>query len=314
MFPSQTNRRLTDELNGLLNTPEKGPVLPLRRGPEREHEWPRISIITPSFNQARFLERTILSIHNQGYPNLEHIVIDGGSTDGSVEILRKYDEVINYWHSRPDKGHWEAINSGAERATGSYMTWINSDDVLLRGALERIGTAAMKMPDVDVIYGNQVEIDDLDRVRKRVFTIDFDILDFLFEANIILPQQSSFWRTALFREIGGVIDCPFAMDYELFYRMYQRGAKFHRLDAFLSGFRVYPESLTGSGEVRSGRDRTLDGVFRDYTGRDRGFFDRTVMKVWYKGKRFAREPRAFTAAVEHRVGQMLGKIGLKFDV
>lgn len=304
MFLSRTNRRLTEELCRFL----ADAASPASSGPAGDPGWPRISVITPSFNQAEFLERTILSIHNQNYPMLEHIVIDGGSTDGSVEILEKYDRLITYWHSRPDRGHCDAINIGSERATGRFMTWINSDDVLLPGALERVGRAIMDAPGADVIYGNQVEIDHRDRVRKRVFTIDFDIGDFIFEANIIVLQQSAFWRTDLFRRVGGVNDCPYAMDYDLFYRLYREGAAFRRLDAFLSGFRVYPGSLTGSGEVRRGRDATLDSVFRDHLGRERDILDRTVRRAWYKARRFAREPRALAAAMEHRLGQVLDRL------
>jgi glycosyltransferase involved in cell wall biosynthesis len=101
--------------------------------------WPRISIITPSFNQAPFLERTVISIQNQGYPNREHIVIDGGSTDRSVEFIRNYEPRFAYWQSGPDDGQCDAINIGAARATGTFMTWINSDDLLLPGSLNRIG-------------------------------------------------------------------------------------------------------------------------------------------------------------------------------
>jgi glycosyltransferase involved in cell wall biosynthesis len=301
MFHSRTSRRLTEELTGFLTAP----AFPVRSSPPDDISWPRISIVTPSFNQAPFLERTLLSIHNQGYPDLEHIIIDGGSTDGSVGILERYSDAISYWHSRPDHGHCDAINIGAERATGRFMTWINSDDILLPGSLECVGRAISENPDADLIYGNQVEIDDRDRVTKRVFTIDFDIGDFLFEANIIVLQQSSFWRTDLFREVGGVHDCPYAMDYDLFYRFFRRGAVFQRLDAFLSGFRVYPESLTGSGEVRRGRNPTLDAIFRDHLGRERTILDRTVLKAFYKARRFITEPRAFAAAVEHRMGGMI---------
>ena len=159
------------------------------------------------------------------YPNLEHIVIDGGSTDGSVEVLKKYENRLAYWHSRPDQGQCDAINQGAGKATGSFMTWINSDDLLLPKALYRIGNLIREHPDTDLFYGYQVEVDESDRVTKRVYTINFDLKDFLYETHIIIHQQSAFWKIELFRELGGLNDCPYAMDYDLFYRMISRGIR-----------------------------------------------------------------------------------------
>ncbi|TNF47756.1 glycosyltransferase, partial [bacterium] len=166
MHPALNRRKLTETL--------KEHLADLRFDPEnqspRDNSWPGISIITPSFNQAPYLERTILSIHNQRYPNLEHIIIDGGSQDGSVDIIKRYEAVLDYWQSAPDKGHCDAINIGASRATGQYMTWVNSDDLLLPGALHRVASVIRESPATDIVYGNQVEIDQDDRVTKRVFT------------------------------------------------------------------------------------------------------------------------------------------------
>lgn len=299
-----TRKRITGILRDHIEVPRFDPGRP---GP-RDDGWPRISIITPSFNQARYLERTIVSIHNQGYPNLEHIIIDGGSMDESVRIIERYENVLQYWHSQPDKGQCDAINLGASHVTGRYMTWINSDDLLLPGALHRVASLIRQFPETDIIYGNQVEIDREDRVTKRVFTIDFDIRDFLYEINIIINQQSAFWKTDLFRRIGGLNDCPYAMDYDMFYRMYRTGMKYHRTPDFLSAFRIYPDSLTGSGRVGSSRKDTVDGIFRDAFERERNLMDRTVFRYWYKAGRFAREPRAMLAAVEHRLFQTLHRI------
>jgi glycosyltransferase involved in cell wall biosynthesis len=129
--------KIIREIREFLESPRFDP----ENLPESDPAWPRISVITPSFNQAEFLERTIRSIYNQGYPNLEHIVIDGGSTDSSVDIIRKYEKRFAYWHSEPDKGQRDAINTGARHATGTNMTWINSDDLLLPGALQYDGSS-----------------------------------------------------------------------------------------------------------------------------------------------------------------------------
>lgn len=276
------------------------------KAPEEDPAWPKITVITPSFNQASFLERAIVSIHNQGYPNLEHILIDGGSTDGSLEILDRYEKRFFYWQSRPDKGQSDAINIGASHATGRYMMWINSDDMLLPGSLKKFARFFGKDPDTDLAFGNQVEVDESDRVIKRLFTIDFDIRDFLYEINIIVHQQSALWRTDLFRKIGGLKLFRYAMDYDMTYRMYRAGARFRRIPDFLSAFRVHPAGLTGSGQVARYRNDEVDKAFHEYLGRNRNLFDRTAMKYWYKARRFLSEPRCFPAAVEHRTWQWTG--------
>ncbi len=300
-----TSRRITREIGTHLT----GYRYPSAPRPAVDSSWPRITIVTPSLNQASFLERTIISIHNQDYPNLEHIVIDGGSDDGSVDIIRQYEGVLSYWHSEPDRGQWDAINKGAAKATGSYMTWINSDDILLPGALKAVGSFLRENPDTDLVYGNMVEIDSDDSVTKRIYTVDFDIRDFLFEINIIFNQPSTFWSTELFTHIGGVKEIPYTMDFDLFYRMYTAGAKYHRLERFLSGFRIHPASFTGSGQVRRHRGAAVDDIFKEHFGRERGFLDKTVMKAYYRARRFVIEPRAFFAAIEHRVGQVLRIFG-----
>ena len=126
----------------------------------RDLAWPRISIVTPSFNQGRFLERTILSVLNQNYPNLEYIVMDGGSTDESVEIIKKYENYLAYWISEKDNGQSDAIKKGFQKSTGEILAWLNSDDIYLSGALRGVAGFFRDGKGTEVVYGNRYIIDE----------------------------------------------------------------------------------------------------------------------------------------------------------
>lgn len=136
---------------------EESPPVPLQT--DAGEEWPRISIVTPSFNHGRFIEETIRSVLLQGYPNLEYLVVDGGSTDESAEIIRRYEPWLAYWCSERDRGQSDAINKGFGRSTGEVLGWLNSDDLLEPGALHRIGQTHVKHPDA-VVAGEVTEFRD----------------------------------------------------------------------------------------------------------------------------------------------------------
>src|SRR5262245_11946447 len=133
---------------------------------------PRITVVTPSFNQAAYLEQTILSVLGQNYPNLEYIVIDGGSTDGSVDIIKKFQDGISYWISEKDRGQGHAINKGLIRATGDIVAYLNSDDYYLDGALQRVADYFVINPEVDLIHGRCRVVDESGtKVSERVGSI-----------------------------------------------------------------------------------------------------------------------------------------------
>ncbi|MDD5355604.1 MAG: glycosyltransferase family 2 protein, partial [Candidatus Omnitrophica bacterium] len=191
---------------------------------------------------------TIVSVLNQDYPNLEYIIIDGGSTDGSVNIIKKYEEHLFYWTSEKDQGQSDAINKGFNRANGEIIAWLNSDDIYLLGTLRRVGLEAMRRPQVDVFYGNEYIIDEDDKIiKERRVTSGlplFSKLGFL-AGNFGYYQPASFWRKELYLKVGRVDPSfRFTMDNDLFARFDLAGAKYCFIRQFLSGFRLHSGSKT----------------------------------------------------------------------
>ena len=157
---------------------------------------PLVSIVTPSFNQAKFLEKTIISVLSQNYPNIEYMVIDGGSKDGSADIIRKYENKISYWVSENDKGQTDAINKGFKKAKGIYCSYLNSDDVLAPDSVTKIVNAFLKNPDAGVVYGDYTFIDENNRVLKIGKGEPCDFKKLLINGqtpSIIQPSSFYFW-------------------------------------------------------------------------------------------------------------------------
>ncbi|MBI1792664.1 MAG: glycosyltransferase [Chloroflexi bacterium] len=184
--------------------------------------WPRISIVTPSYNQGQFIEETIRSVLLQGYPNLEYIIIDGGSTDNSVEIIKKYAPWLAYWVSEKDRGQSHAINKGFERSTGEIMAWLNSDDILLWGAL---GNAALCMPftaDVVLGIGARYYIDSNSTITGfRPILFGQTNLSFIsWGLSPGIYQESSFWNRSAWAHCGPLNENLYgAFDLEFFGRI-----------------------------------------------------------------------------------------------
>ena len=204
--------------------------------------WPQISIVTPSYNQAEFLEETIVSVLSQDYPNLEYIIIDGGSTDGSVDIIRKYENRLAYWVSERDQGQTHAIQKGFDRSTGEVLGWLNSDDTYQPGALLAVGAAFAHQPEAGVVYGNANLIDANGRFMRELRSVKYHPLALSVAMNI--HQASTFWRRSLFDGVGGMnMEYQFGgMDYELFLRFAKAKAHFVFIRRTLSNFRQHPTS------------------------------------------------------------------------
>jgi len=207
----------------------------------KDPSWPKISIVTPSYNQAQFLERTILSVLNQNYPNLEYIIIDGGSTDGSVEIIKKYEKYLSYWVSEKDRGQSHALNKGFEKATGDLVGWQNSDDIYLPGAFEKVIEVFKNKPNYDVYFGNVYLIDECDSIIRDLRFIKFSPFSLIYEGTV-LANQSTFFSKKIIKSYKLDENFKFTMDYEFYFRI--RNSNFIFIHHFLGAFRLHSFAKT----------------------------------------------------------------------
>jgi glycosyltransferase involved in cell wall biosynthesis len=202
---------------------------------------PKISIITPSFNQAAYLEECIDSVLSQNYPAMEYIILDGGSTDGSVDIIRKYEKHLAWWTSEKDSGQADAINRGMRRASGEIVCWQNSDDYYLPGALLTVGTEASRRADMDVFFGNVLLVNErgttIREMREQPFSVDHLIY---YDWNI--SSQSAFWRSSVVARFGYLRNSPVGFDWEWFIRLGRGGCKFHFMPRTFGAYRLHGES------------------------------------------------------------------------
>ena len=205
---------------------------------------PKISIVIPSYNQAAYLEETLKSVFCQNYPNTEVLVLDGGSKDGSIQIIEKYAPKLAYWVSKPDGGQTPALIDGFQRTTGDIQCWLNSDDLLTPGSLRVIGEAFRNRPDVDVVFGDAIWMDASGRHLRVQKEIPFNRFLWFHTYNYI-PGMSTFWRKSLYERVGG-LDPTFnlAMDADLWIRFSDAKAKFLHVKEILSKTRFHPEQKT----------------------------------------------------------------------
>lgn len=246
----------------------------------RDLSYPKISIVTPSYNQGQFLERTILSVLNQNYPNLEYIIIDGGSTDNSVEIIKKYSKYLAYWVSEKDEGQSDALRKGFAKATGHIYAYLNSDDVYLSGVFSVISDSFAKNPDVSLIYGNKLIIDTNNNVvsERRVTQYTyFSKLGMLY-GGFGFYQPSSFWTRSIYEQVGGVdASLRFCMDNDLFYNFLAKGAKFMFVRRYLSGFRIHEKSKTSTLGKTAEAETTL--LLQRYGLKRKSFLARLIWSI-----------------------------------
>jgi glycosyltransferase involved in cell wall biosynthesis len=210
---------------------------------------PSISLVTCSYQQARFLDATLRSVLAQAYPTLEYLVIDGGSNDGSRDIIARHAAALAYWVSEPDRGQTHALIKGFERAGGEVCGWLCSDDLLLPGALERVGSFFAAHPDVDAVYGDSVWIDADGKPLRPKREMGFNRFVFLHDYNYV-PQPSMFWRRTLYDAVGGLnADFHLAMDNDLWEKFSARTRIAH-MPFYLSCMRYYAQQKTNTQAMR----------------------------------------------------------------
>ncbi len=217
-------------------------------------DLPKLTIITPSYNQAQFLERTIKSVINQGYPNLEYLIIDGGSTDNSVEVIKKYEKYLTYWVSEKDNGQVHALNKGLAMATGEYIAFQNSDDVYFPETLLRFGKAALEKND-DILYGDLYMIDMDDVVTELLKTTSYSLKSQVLEG-MQIHNQSLFFKRKLV-EKHGLFDesYRFAFDYEFITRYTaDKSTTIRKVQGLAGALRVHPDAKSSTIATTIGKE------------------------------------------------------------
>lgn len=202
-----------------------------------------VSIVTPSFNQARFLEETICSVLDQDYPNIEYIIVDGGSTDGSLDIIKKYRANLAWWVSEPDQGQTDAINKGFKRANGEILAWLNSDDTYLPNAVSEAVEFFQTHPETGLVYGDANLIDEQGKLLGRFPARQTDYRR-LRRGYVHIPQQAAFFSARIWKDVGPLDPSfYFAMDYDLWVRI-ARVSPISHIESTWANFRIHSQGKT----------------------------------------------------------------------
>ena len=238
-------------------------------------DQPLVSIITPSFNQARYIEATIQSVLGQDYPRIEYIIVDGGSTDGTPDVIKKYEDKLAFWVSEKDKGQTDAINKGFARAKGEILAWINSDDTYEPGALSAAVSYLAAHPDVGMVYADCNFINEEGRVIGKFGSAQTDSR-LLRQGYVHIPQQTMFFRADLWRQVGPLDPSfYFAMDYDLWTRLVARAPLKYLPGQVWANFRLHT-----SGKTIAADDRCWPEMIRVHY-RDGGSFFSVIVAKYY---------------------------------
>ncbi len=265
----------------------------------------KFSIVTISFNQRAYLEQAMLSVLEQDHPEIEYIVVDPGSTDGSRELIERYSPRLSRVIFEPDAGAADGLNKGFRAATGEIFGFLNSDDVLLPQALSRVNQAFAEAPDADIVMGNGFIVDRAGARVRHIHAAGFTARRFFYGASTWL-QQSTFFRRGAFVAAGGFNPLNRSCwDGELALEMVLRGAKVQYLNQDLSLFRLHPQSITGSNRHKQMMKGDADRMFQRAAGRRWSRLD-SVRGCFYRLERLLTHPGALESALRARAWRKLG--------
>ena len=245
-------------------------------------DYPKISIVTPVFNQVKYLEGTIQSILSQGYPNLEYIIIDGGSTDGTIDIIKKYESQIAYWVSEPDKGMYDALQKGFDHSTGEIMGWLNADDLFFDGCLFHLANIFCNHKEVNWLTGCHVGIDEKGIITRCGPCKKFNKYQFLSGDYMWIAQESTLWRRPLWEQTGSHIskELHAAGDFELWLRFIQKDSLYY-VGNCIGMFRHR------EGQISGQLDKYIDEVNNIYSSLNIKDEDQKIIDTYKRKKKIA---------------------------
>lgn len=234
-----------------------------------------VSIITPSYNQGRFIEETINSVLTQTYPNIEYILIDGGSTDNTMDIIKKYEDKINIVVHEKDKGQSDAINKGFRLAHGELVGWINSDDKLYPDCVEKIVEMYTEHPDGAIYYGSKIDVIDTGSHKQKEWGTKIPDREYLLRKRYDVVQPGSFYRTDFVRQVGYLDETIYyCMDLDLFLKLLTKGSIYYHDTSILAAIRSWGETKTATG-----RQRFLKNIHDVLIKHGASKYDRTTIKT-----------------------------------
>lgn len=242
-----------------------------------KNELPLVTVVTPSYNQAQFIEETIHSVINQDYPRIEYLVIDGASTDGSQKIIEKYQDEISWWVSEKDSGQSEAVNKGFARASGEIVGWLNSDDIYLKGAVRKAVDVFLSNPDAGTVYGNMLSIDEKTRVFNIIEYGNWQLEDIM--QFRIIGQPAAFVRRDVL-ERAGFLDPSYhlLLDQHFWVRIAAEGKMFH-IDEFLAGARHHSSAKNVSQSSHYHKEVARVVKWMSQNERLKGMFEKNEHKI-----------------------------------